>query len=108
MIIITDLILVNKENQKVSLIDVAIPWDTRVVEKGREKVEKYQDLKMEIRRLWRAEVEVVPIILGALGLIPDDLKRNLGKVGCTDLEPGLLQKSVLLATARIVRRVMDA
>ena len=75
-----DLILVNKENQKVSLIDVAIPWDTRVVEKGREKVEKYQDLKMEIRRLWRAEVEVVPIILGALGLIPDDLKRNLERL----------------------------
>ena len=63
---------------------------------------------MEIRRLWLAEVEVVPIILGALGLIPDDLRRNLGKVGCTNLEPGLLQKSVLLATARIVRRVMDS
>ena len=103
-----DLILVNKENQKVTLIDVAIPWDTRVVEKSREKVEKYQDLKIEIRRLWQSEVEVVPIIVGALGLIPDDLKRNLGKVGCTNLEPGLLQKSVLLATARIVRRVMDS
>ena len=102
-----DLIVVNKENQKVQLIDVAIPWDTRVVEKAREKIEKYQDLKMELRRLWQAEVEVVPIILGALGLIPGDLKRNLGKVGCTNLEPGLLQKSVLLATARIVRRVMD-
>ena len=100
--------MVNKETQKVQLIDVAIPWDTRVMEKSREKKEKYHDLKMEIGRLWQAEVEVVPIILGALGLIPDDLKRNLGKVGCTNLEPGLLQKSVLLATARIVRRVMDS
>ena len=88
-----DLIVVNKETQKVQLIDVAIPWDTRVMEKSREKKEKYHDLKMEIGRLWQAEVEVVPIILGALGLIPDDLKRNLGKVGCTNLEPGLLQKS---------------
>ena len=101
------MILINKEKQKVSLIDVAIPWDTRVVEKSREKIEKYQDLKMEVGRLWQAEAEVVPIILGALGLIPEDLKRNLGKVGCTNLEPGLLQKSVLLATARIVRRVMN-
>ena len=48
----------------------------------------------------------MPIILGVLGLIPDDLRRNLVKVGSTNLEPGLLQKSVLLATARIVRRVM--
>ena len=77
------------------------------MEKGRERIEKYQDLKIELRRIWQAEVEVVPIMLGALGLIPDDLKRNLGKVGSTNLEPGLLQKSVLLATARIVRRVMD-
>ena len=63
---------------------------------------------MEIGGLWQAEVKVAPIILGALGIIPDDLKRNMGKVGCTNLEPGLLQKSVLLATARIVRRVMDS
>ena len=28
------LILVNKENQKVAVIDIAIPWDTRVVEKS--------------------------------------------------------------------------
>ena len=53
-------------------------------------------------------MEVVPIILGALGVVPYDLKKNLEKVGCTNLEPGLLQKSVLLATARIIRRVMDA
>ena len=103
-----DLIVVNKETQKVQLIDVAIPWDTRVMEKSREKKEKYHDLKMEIGRLWQAEVEVVPIILGALGLVSDDLKRNLGKVGCTNLEPGLLQESVLLATTRTVRRVMDS
>ena len=72
----SDLILINKENQRISLIDVAIPWDTRVKEKSG-KIKKYQDLKMEIGRLWQAEVEVVLIILGALGVIPDDLKRNL-------------------------------
>ena len=47
-----DLILVQKETNKVSLIDVAIPWDSRVEDKSREKMEKYQDLKIEIRRLW--------------------------------------------------------
>ena len=63
----SDLILVQKETNKVTLIDVAIPWDSRVEEKSREKIEKYQDLKIEVRRLWQAEVEVVPIILGAIG-----------------------------------------
>ena len=103
-----DLILVQKETKKVSLIDVAIPWDSRVEDKSKEKIEKYQDLKMELRRLWQAEVEVVPIILGALGVIPKDLRRNLEKIGCIKLAPGLLQKSVMLATARIIRRVLDS
>ena len=103
-----DLILVQKETNKVSLIDVAVPWDSRVEDKSKEKIEKYQDLKIEVRRLWQAEVEVVPIILGALGVIPKDLRRNLEKIGCMKLAPGLLQKSVMLATAHIVRKVLDS
>ena len=52
-------------------------------------------------------VEIVPIIIGALGTIPKSLKRNLEEVGA-DVAPGLLQKSVLLETAHIIRRVMDS
>ena len=103
-----DLILVQKETNKVTLIDVAIPWDSRVEEKSREKIEKYQDLKIEVRRLWQAEVEVVPIVFGALGVISKDLRRNLEKIGCIKLAPGLLQKSVMLAIAHIITRVLDS
>ena len=39
-----DLTLVDKTNNKVSLIDVAIPWDSRVEQKEQEKRDKYQDL----------------------------------------------------------------
>ena len=31
-------------------MDIASPWDHRVYEKESEKVEKYQDLKREIRK----------------------------------------------------------
>lgn len=54
---------------------------------------------MEVRRLWQAEVEVVPIILRVLGVIPKDLWRNLEKIRCIKLARDLLQKSVMLATA---------
>ena len=33
-------------------MDIASPWDHRAYEKEGEKIEKYQDLKREIRRLW--------------------------------------------------------
>ena len=67
----------------------------------------YQDLRIELRRLWDKPVEIVPIIIRALGTIPKSLKRNLQEPGA-DVAPGLLQKSVVLETAHIIRRVMDS
>ena len=52
-------------------------------------------------------MEIVTIIIGALGTIPKSLKRNLEELGA-DVAPGLLQKSVMLETAHIIRRMMDS
>ena len=52
-------------------------------------------------------VEIVPVIIRALGTIPKSLKRNLEELGA-EVAPGLLQKSVVLETAHIIRRVMDS
>ena len=41
------------------------------------KRDKYQDLRIELRRQWDKPVEIVPIIITALGTIPKSLKRNL-------------------------------
>ena len=102
-----DLTLIDKGRNKVSLIDVAVPWDSRVEEKEREKVEKYQDLRVEVQRLWEKQVDVVPIVTGALGTTPRSLASNLKKLEA-EVAPGLMQKSVMLATAHITRRVLDA
>ena len=102
-----DLTLVNKTSNKVSLIDVAVPWDSRAEQKEQENRDKYQDLRIELRRLWDKSIEIVPIIIGALGTIPRILKKNLEELGA-DIAPGLLQKSVVLETAHIIRRVMDS
>ena len=44
------IVVVEKESNKVIIVDIASPWDHRVYEKENEKVEKYQDLKREIRK----------------------------------------------------------
>ena len=98
-----DLTLVDKTNNIVSLIDVAVPLDSRAEQKEQEKRDKYQDLRIELRRLWDKPVEIVPIIIGVLGTIPKSLKRNLEEFGA-DVSPGLLQKSVVLETAHIIRK----
>ena len=86
-------------------MDITSPWDHRVNEKKSKKVEKYQDLKREIRKLWEIRrVEVVPVVVGALGAENKREDTWLGKLGIT-INTGLLQKTALLRTARILRKV---
>ena len=46
-----DIVVVERENNKAIIVDIASPRDHRVYEKEGEKIEKYQDLKREIGRL---------------------------------------------------------
>ncbi|XP_067940443.1 uncharacterized protein [Watersipora subatra] len=64
-----DLIPINKETKQFHVIDIAIPGDTRVVQKEDEKIGKYNELEFEINRLWKVKTEVIPIVIGALGTI---------------------------------------
>ena len=55
-------------------IDVAFPFDTRTAEKEREKIHHYQDLKVEIQKMWNCKsLSVVPVVTGALGAVTKNL-----------------------------------
>ena len=101
-----DLVLKDKNKNITYLIDVAIPYDTRIKEKQVEKILKYQDLKIQIQRCWETRVKVIPIIIGALGAQPLELKKYLEEIGCQKLYIGTIQKSVLLGTANVIRKVL--
>ena len=100
-----DLIVIDKKEQKGIIIDIAVPADVRVEEK--EKVVKYQDLKREIRRFWKLRnVQIVPVVIGALGSVSAEFDRLMGKLGIT-CNVGVMQKTALLGTARILRKVLE-
>ena len=102
-----DLILVDKKAKSCVIIDVAIPGDCRIREKEIEKIEKYHNLKRELKRLWwLKKVEVVPVVVGALGCISKGFSGWMDTLGIK-LNVGMVQKSVLLGTARILRKVLD-
>ena len=44
-----DIAIVNKMEETSIIIDVAIPGDKRIIDKKKEKIEKYQNLKREIQ-----------------------------------------------------------
>ena len=104
-----DIVLVEKSEKKCFLIDVACPFDTRIGKKETEKMDKYTDLRYEILKCWKGEVNsvtVVPIVVGALGMVTNKLRHYLDKI---NFKPGIepLQKTCLLGTARILRKVLD-
>ena len=49
------------------IIDLAIPGDQNIAIKEQEKNDKYQDLKIELRKIWDVKVVVIPVVIGALG-----------------------------------------
>ena len=84
-----------------------MPDDVRVGEKELEKVEKYQELKREIGRLWKLKhVEVVPVVIGAHGSVTKDSERWIRKLGRA-YNIGVVQKTTLLGTAIILRKVLE-
>ena len=57
--------------------------------------------------MWKVKAKVIPVVIGALGTVPKRLVGSLKEIGVsTRVE--LIQKSVLLGTARILRKVLVA
>ena len=54
-----------------------------------EKVDKYQDLLLEIQRLWNVKVEIIPIIIDALGALSPKFEGWLQRLNIK-LHPRLL------------------
>ena len=46
------------------IIDFAVLGDSRVQEKEKEKIEKYQDLRRELQKIWNVRVKIIPVLLG--------------------------------------------
>ena len=99
-----DLVVVDKKQHKTLLIDVACPMDHNVKSKEKEKVDHYLELKFELEKLWKTKIEIVPIIIGALGAVTQNLERNLKNIGLKHVQVHQLQKCVLLKTGNILRK----
>jgi len=94
------------EPKHVWLIDVAIPGDSRTEQKEQEKLSRYQDLKIEVVRLWERKATVVPVVVGALGAIPKQLEYYLNTLGLKLITISQIQKAALLGTAHILRKYL--
>ena len=101
-----DIVFIDKEREVV-ITGVAIPGDDRVEGKELEKLEKYQLLKDEIAKVWRVrKVIVVPVVIGALGAVSVNFKEYMKRIG-VNVRLEVIQKTALLGTAKILRKVLS-
>jgi hypothetical protein len=87
------------------LIDVAISGDGNVIKREAEKILKYKDLTIEIQRMWNVKTRVISVIIGATGTISKSFRKYVSSIAGNH-EGRELQKTAILGTAHILRKVL--
>jgi len=99
------IIIRDNEKKTCMLIDVAISGDRNVIKKEAEKILKYKDLTIEMQRMWNVKTVVIPVIIGATGTISKSFRKYVSTIPGNH-EVKELQKTAILGTAHIVRKVL--
>ena len=99
------MVAVDKE-RSCKMIDFAVTGDSRIEEKEKDKIEKHQDLGRELQKIWNVKVNIIPLVVGSLGAIPKQFGNRLKQIGIT-AGTAQVQKTVLLGTTRILRKVLE-
>jgi len=62
------------------LIDVAILGDRNVIKKEAKKILKYEDLTIEIQRMWNVRTKVITVIIGTTGTVSKSLRKYVSNI----------------------------
>ena len=60
----------------------------------------------ELQKIWNVKVKIMPLVVGSLGAIPKQFGNRLKQIGIT-VGTAEVQKTVLLGTAKILRKVLE-
>ena len=76
------------------------------MQKEVEKKLKYKSLCIEIQQMWNLNCTIIPVIIGATGIVTRSLKKNLEAVSRKHLIDSL-QKTATLGTSHIMWKVLQ-
>ena len=75
-----DMIIIDKTSKKAQIADFAVPADLRIEISQQRKIEHYHDLKHELQKLWNLKSSIIPIVAGALKIVPESLEKHLNEM----------------------------
>ena len=71
-----------------------ISRDSRIEEKEKEKIERYQDLRRELQKIWNVRLKIIPLVVGSLGATPKQSGNRLKEIGVTaEIEQVFIRKA---------------
>jgi len=100
-----DIIIRDNEKGTCMVIDVAISGDRNVIKKEAEKILKYRDFTIEMQHTWNVKTKVIPVIIGTTGTISKSFRKYVSNIAGNH-EVKELQKTAILGTAQILRKVL--
>jgi CRISPR/Cas system type I-B associated protein Csh2 (Cas7 group RAMP superfamily) len=76
------MIIKNKRDEIFLLIDTAITSDMNVIQKEAKKKLRCKNVNIEIQRMWNMKCFIIPVIIGATGIV------TKGQNQCLETIPG--------------------
>ena len=101
-----DLVIRDKTNKKVYIIDVSCPSDVNVIAKENEKIAKYSGLRVELAKMWESECVVIPVIIGGLGCLSEKFTDYINQIPA-EISAELCQKITMLGSEKILRSCLS-
>ena len=85
---------------------MTVPSDRNLSLKDYEKISKYTDLDIEIQMMWHLKTIVIPVVVGALGMIKKKTEDHIMRIPGNPCRQEL-QKLLLNGKAHLLRRVLS-
>ena len=102
-----DLVFIDHQEKQWIIIDFSVPNDINIEKKEREKIEKYTPLAYEVRKMCNVKTKIVPLVIGALGAVTDNLEKHLSELGIGYIQT-CMQKSAVIGSSIILKKVLSA
>ena len=101
-----DLVVRDKANKRVLIIDVSCPSDVNVTTKENEKIAKYSGLRVELAKMWQSECIVIPVVIGGLGTLSEKFIDYLNQIPA-EISVDLCLKITMLGSEKIMRSCLS-
>ena len=107
-----DIVIWNQQDKTCKIVEVWVPLDMNLRQAREDKESKYIPLISQLQQMYRGyKYQVIPILTGALGSIPQGLKKNIERIGIQKSRITTvnkrIQKAGILGTVKVCKTILN-